>query len=243
MSYTYLQGQEEEFSEDYSWDIDPCALLNLTGTQETSLLPDKKTTACHDSQYGMMSVHSMEHPGKGKSTLSVEDSHARILALLEMEKALKVREVVYGVKWHELLMKYDRNTSLLKTHHCLFSEVLDVSCVILPKWGLMQDGVFWEQMTLEGIIQGKDAGFWPTPLKREVPGGKPKKLTDAVAIAEGFKPRYYRVVGLEEREVFTGKVSPEWAEWLMGWPMGWTDASQELEMDKFQSWRQQHLQY
>lgn len=36
-----------------------------------------------------------------------------------------------------------------------------------------------------------------------------------------------------------GPLSPTWAEWFMGWPMGWT-ASQPLEMDKFRSWQQQH---
>lgn len=36
-----------------------------------------------------------------------------------------------------------------------------------------------------------------------------------------------------------GQLNPPWVEWLMGWPIGWTD-SKPLEMDKFQSWRQAH---
>ncbi len=36
-----------------------------------------------------------------------------------------------------------------------------------------------------------------------------------------------------------GQLNPPWVEWLMGWPIGWTD-SRPLEMDKFQSWQQAH---
>ena len=37
-----------------------------------------------------------------------------------------------------------------------------------------------------------------------------------------------------------GKIHPEFQEWMMGWPQGWTGLSQ-VEMGKFQSWRQSHL--
>lgn len=36
-----------------------------------------------------------------------------------------------------------------------------------------------------------------------------------------------------------GSLSPVWVEWLMGWPLGWTDLG-VLEMDRFQQWRQAH---
>jgi hypothetical protein len=36
-----------------------------------------------------------------------------------------------------------------------------------------------------------------------------------------------------------GKLNPEWVAWLMGWPIGWASFA-PLEMDKFQSWLQQH---
>jgi hypothetical protein len=38
-----------------------------------------------------------------------------------------------------------------------------------------------------------------------------------------------------------GKVTPSNMEWLMGWPTNWS-ATEPLEMDKFHSWRQLHLQ-
>jgi hypothetical protein len=35
-----------------------------------------------------------------------------------------------------------------------------------------------------------------------------------------------------------GKLNPEWVEWLMGWPLGWTDLK-PLETDKFHCVQQQ----
>lgn len=35
------------------------------------------------------------------------------------------------------------------------------------------------------------------------------------------------------------KLSPLWVEWLMGWPIGWTDLK-PLEMAKFQQWQRMH---
>ena len=41
------------------------------------------------------------------------------------------------------------------------------------------------------------------------------------------------------RLVNTGLLNPEWLEWYMGWPMGWTEL-EPLAMDKYQEWLQQH---
>jgi hypothetical protein len=34
-------------------------------------------------------------------------------------------------------------------------------------------------------------------------------------------------------------MSPMWVEWLMGWPIGWTDL-RPLETVRFQQWRASH---
>jgi hypothetical protein len=36
-----------------------------------------------------------------------------------------------------------------------------------------------------------------------------------------------------------GKLNPMWVEWLMGWPLGWTDL-RPLGTDKFQKWQDEH---
>ena len=37
-----------------------------------------------------------------------------------------------------------------------------------------------------------------------------------------------------------GALNPDWVEWLMGWPIGWT-APQPLEMDRFRQWLNSQL--
>ena len=39
--------------------------------------------------------------------------------------------------------------------------------------------------------------------------------------------------------VVGGQLNPTWVEWLMGWPLGWTDLK-PLEMDKFRQWLGSH---
>jgi len=43
----------------------------------------------------------------------------------------------------------------------------------------------------------------------------------------------------ERQERNGGSLNPPWVEWLMGWPIGWTDLH-PLEMDKFQQWLSSH---
>ena len=140
-------------------------------------------------------------------------------------------------------MRFDHNTSSLKTHLCLWDEDLPLCSVTLPQWGMMQDGVFWEQMIVGVITHANGVGYWPTPLKEEGPGCQQMKLTDAVAVKEGYRPRYYKLDGMEGRLAFTGKVNPDWVEWLMGFPVGWTNVSIVLEMPKFQLWQHLHSQF
>jgi len=39
-----------------------------------------------------------------------------------------------------------------------------------------------------------------------------------------------------------GQLNPMWVEWLMGWPLGWTDLK-PLATDKYQQWLEQHGNY
>lgn len=240
MSYIFLQEQGEESSVECFLDIPQSVRLSLTDMPNSAYWPDSEMESSQNSQSGMMSPLLMETPGEGLWKLSVGDSPAKIFPALGKGQALQVQEAGCGNIWHGLSMKFDHNSSSLKTHLCLWEEDLSQYSVILPQWGMMHDGVFWEQM-ISGVIRyARDAGYWPTPLKEEGPGGQQMKLTDAIAIAEGYRPRYYKLDGMEGRQVFTGKVNPDWAEWLMGLPVGWTNALTALEMPKFQQWQQQH---
>ena len=65
---------------------------------------------------------------------------------------------------------------------------------------------------------------WPTPTAHMA------KETNAPSEASRNEPSMASRVG--------GKLNPMWVEWLMGWPLGWTDLK-PLEMDKCHSVPQQ----
>jgi hypothetical protein len=71
-------------------------------------------------------------------------------------------------------------------------------------------------------------GKWPTPTAHMA------KETNAPSEALRNEPSLTSRVG--------GQLNPNWVEWLMGWPIGFTDLK-PLVMDKFQKWQQQHGKY
>jgi hypothetical protein len=52
-------------------------------------------------------------------------------------------------------------------------------------------------------------------------------------------PGQYRRNSLPLNAVAGGPLNPAWAEWLMGWPIGWTDCG-PLAMGRFRQWRRSH---
>ena len=67
--------------------------------------------------------------------------------------------------------------------------------------------------------------LWPTPTAHNA------KETNAPSESQRNTPTLAAQAG--------GTLNPTWVEWLMGWPLGWTDLK-PLEMDKYQQWQQQH---
>jgi hypothetical protein len=208
---------------------------------------------------------------------------ARTSAPPEKAQASTAPEAASGVKWHESSVRYDRASSLWKTHRSLWEEDLPWSSVTLPKWGSMRDGVCWERMMSELPTGATDAGLWRTPAARE-PGVSAERLIPIEGGIPGGMNRHFdkhtgrmAQIGLMQQvmlrqkwptptvndsknstlppsqinhdnipgalirngEAPGGQLNPTWVEWLMGWPLGWTDLK-PLETDKFREWQQQH---
>ena len=103
---------------------------------------------------------------------------------------------------------------------------------ILPRWGTMQNGACLARIISVPCITENECGYWlPTPIKSDARLGQ--------SISRALR-KDVRIQLSEMARVGGGHLSPEWIEWLMGWPIGSTDL-QPLAMDKFRSWLQQHL--
>lgn len=108
--------------------------------------------------------------------------------------------------------------------------------------------------TLHGMAR---SGMWPTPTvngNHNRKGASAKSgdgLATAVLLATP-QARDFRTGSTARWEnpersrnlndQIGGKLNPTWVEWLMGWPLGWTDLK-PLAMDKFRQWLEQHGSY
>ena len=232
MSYTYLLEQGEESSAGCFSDIPQSVLSNLNLTAEKSYSKDNETASCQSSQSGMMSAPSTANLGVEKSMLSVEDSLAKTSQAQEREPESRVNEADFGEKWPESLAKYDPNTSSWRTHQCLLFEESTESLEIFSRWGMMRDGELYPLQIAMPHMKENEFGSkdFYTPTARDWKGMSGK----------GFRERHGEKKNLAD---FLGGVpNPEFSEWLMGWPIGWTDLK-PLEMGRFQSWLQQHSEF
>jgi len=76
---------------------------------------------------------------------------------------------------------------------------------------------------------------WPTPRSSDHKGATSAEAMGKAA-ARGFNPNLPEATAAS---VGGGKLNPTWVEWLMGWPLGWTDLK-PLETDKSPCVPQQH---
>jgi hypothetical protein len=74
---------------------------------------------------------------------------------------------------------------------------------------------------------------FPTPQSNDAKNAVVRHRTKSLQIMLGG------TIATENPELIGGQLNPMWVEWLMGWPLGWTDLK-PLEMDKFHCAPQQH---
>jgi hypothetical protein len=85
------------------------------------------------------------------------------------------------------------------------------------------------------------AVHWPTPATRDYKGANGFETTQR-KISEGKRAQMGQLPNAVQQELgrpIGGTLNPSWVEWLMGWPLGWTDLKQSA-MDKYPSVPQQH---
>ena len=83
--------------------------------------------------------------------------------------------------------------------------------------------------------------MFPTPTTRDYKGGyTTESLTRKDGKSRAMDALPNAVLDGKGVETSTGgQLNPMWVEWLMGWPLGWTDLK-PLETDKYRQWLQQH---
>jgi hypothetical protein len=239
MSWLFSQALVAEYLGDISLDGEQSVQSNGKPTQQAYCSPDKMTEYSRLSRFGMMFKPLTENRGeellmsyRADFPVKTSQSPGQVMDLTENAQEC-------GKRWQGLLARYDPNTHLWKTAQCSLLEDLEQSLEIWPRWGLMRNGECFQQPMWEQTISEKEYGLlhketWPTPVARDYKDTGTKEALSR-AKANRSSPGVALIIGAE----FGGSLNPVFSEWLMGWPLEWTDLK-PLEMDKSHYVQQQH---
>lgn len=181
-------------------------------------------------------------------TLFAEDTRKDLanLSVLPGSEKAKMMTVTSGQRCSELYRKQDQLGLLVKT--LLVTSLWDSTMCYLtwkasatPRNRLLyrlqvsvqdideKEYLLWPTPTVYGNYNkkgsSKNAGdglatavkMWPTPTARDWKGARtPEKLAEKGRNATNSLPDAVRAE-------ITGQLNPTWVEWLMGFPLGWTD--------------------
>lgn len=236
MSWLFSQALAEEYSAATSLAGEQFAQLNVMPTPHKFSRNDKMMEFSRLSRFGLTCAVLTENHGKELLMSFLAAFPARTSAQMELVPALKVNVLDCGLKWRESSARFDLNSYVWKTHHDSEERVLLWSSVTLPQWGIAVNGFVYQHPTALRPIPETASGLWPTvksTIRSDCPSERLRHAPDLVSVIK-MRPL---PDGSEPPQ--SGHLNPEWVEWFMGWPIGWTELK-PLEMDRFHEWRQQH---
>lgn len=253
MSYTYLLERGEESSAEYFSDMNLSVPWKSSPTAVKHSCNGNGMDSCHASQSGMTCEPSMGLRGVESQMLSVAASPVRtspqpILTATDS----KANALDSGEKWHGSFARFDHATSSWRTHQCSLFGGWEAYSETWPEWGIMRHGASWAVKKSGASNNAKEYGYWPALICSGWRAGgsimQLRKLVEMEVTTEaeaqamsGGSLRPERMDAWERpSEVAAGgRMNPAWGEWLMGWPIGWTDRT-PLATDKFRLWLQKH---
>lgn len=251
MSWLYSQALVEEYSAANCLDGEPCAQLNVMPTPQPFWRNDKTMEHSQLSRFGLTCAVLTAAHGAALLTWFLAGFHVRTSQSQEKAQESTGRARAFGERCLGLFAKFDRDLSLWRTPQRSLVEGLDVYSETWPYWGLMLNGECWEQTTWAHLTAETDYGLLPTPTTMDdggrfnrspTPGAKKRPTLGAMARynlwptptvhgnTNAPKAGTKRGTGLQTAA--GGPLNPAWVEWLMGWPLGWTEL-RPLEMDRF----------
>ena len=265
MSWLFSRALAAEYLPESCSDGEPSAPSSGSLTPLAYLPPDRMTAFSRLSRFGVTFKPLTADRGAELLMSYLAAFRAKTSALPEKAQASPESAAECGDTWRGSLARFDPDTSSWKTVQHSLLEDSESCSVIWPRSGMTANGQCWELPTLGRRISATDSGLWQTPVADDAVNrvngkinsrGEPKLSAQVLRwptpIARdsrsvrggartvnslGSEPLITQVAIAEG--VTDGALNPMWVEWLMGWPLGWTDLK-PLEMDKCQPAPQQH---
>lgn len=168
--------------------------------------------------YGTTLIPSEDEKSQPVLTSSTEVSHARILALQEMEQAWQESEADYFSRSCVWSMRLNRGSSSWKMSQQSILEGLEKSPQKLPSEGMIVDGQLYPLEKLERVTLEKDGFSLPTMGANEYKGAGKKRYKGSKEY-RGAK----MAEGLRKKESDPIYLHPSFAEAAMMYPSMWTE--------------------
>ena len=133
------------------------------------------------------------------------------------ERDLKEKDQRYGPNLVESFARFNQNGLLLKMFRGYIQLTMDNSLPkfleTYPRAGMMRNGMLFRQRPLARLTEEIGFSLWPTP-----------NASDERVWISGFSGLRSRKV-IPELGIKKGWINPKLSEWLMGFPINWTDLS------------------
>jgi len=121
---------------------------------------------------------------------------------------------IFGQSSRASFAYFDRDSCSWKTYQATFLSGLEMFSETWPDSGSMRSGRVFGRVTAELPTCESGSSSWPTPTQSDGTGG-PRKTPRMDKPADSGPDDLRSAIG--------GQLNPTWVEWLMGFPLGWTD--------------------
>jgi hypothetical protein len=254
MSWLFSQALVAAYSADCSPDGALSAQLNVMPGARPFLRGGKTTAFSRPSQFGLTCAALTEPNGAALLTWFREDFLVRTSASRARAQGWTARAPAYGQNFSALYARYDPVSHSWKTAQRSLLGDSHEWLLTLPRSGLMRSGALLARTIKVPGTNASGCGLLPTLT---VHGNNNRKgltaksgdgLATALRILPTLTAQDAKNNGAPSQKdrntaplnaVIGGPLNPEWCEWFMGWPIGWTGL-QPLATDRFQSWLRAH---
>jgi len=177
-------------------------------------------------------------------TLFAADTPANHSASPAFEKE-KTTNGTYGQCSPSAFAWFDHDSHCWKTLQGTFLSDLEMSNPIWPRSGMTLNGIAYQlppsaprtsaiAYSLSQGTRGPNSdGLWPTATTKDhtsryAQGGMPLGMATRLWPTPDASPHKYSLQGDSQQSrslngIHGGRLNPNWVEWLMGFPIGWTD--------------------
>jgi len=239
----------------------PSAMSSGTSTPSMFSRPASETDTSTMPPSGTTPSPSTGDPGLDSWMSSLRDSRASLSAW-QVKASQNTIPATDGQPSSASFAKYDPDMRCWRTFQVsLVSHTFEPFSGTWPRRGTMRNGIASQRRKSARTTNEKGSGLWPTPRAKEhgdyqYSRGDHSKpvLTLSGAVKMWPTPRSRDWKGQSQRGQNApmdalpnavahagngGQLNPNWVEWLMGWPIGWTDLG-PLETDRFREWLEKH---